>query len=104
MPIGTARSLARWWDLCHQMTDCGRRGSDDPIKFADQDALNALLMSDYADVACVIDSALPMGLPEMADTDVVDAERSSVVTTVSSCPPFTPFAGRNHGCGRRAIS
>ena len=67
--------LARWWHLCHGMTECGRRRSDDPIKYADQDALNALLMSEYADSARVINATVPMQSSDLAQAAVVDVDR-----------------------------
>ncbi len=42
--------LRRWWEACHEISNdqtmWGGRDGDDPFFFADQDALNALLMSE----------------------------------------------------------
>ena len=90
--------LERWWELCDAMTECGPlRSPDDPVKFADQDALNALLMSEFADSAKVIERSVPMGLPEVADTEVVDVDHlecryeGRIVPAMHSLRPPKPW-------------
>ena len=91
--------LARWWSLCGQLEVEPRASPDRSTAFADQDALNALLMSEYAKDACVMPAAeLSLGVQQLATTHVDnvaamvcnrDGARVSALHTVSPPKPWT---------------
>lgn len=59
--------LERWWQVCkqilpHRTNFSGGTTHDDPLAWADQDALNALLMSEIPQTALVLSS--PLEVPE----------------------------------------
>ena len=67
--------LDRWWQVCAALGRSGYQRSDLHVKWADQDALNALLMSEFAHAARVLDDPVPMDDPEMAAVEIVDLDR-----------------------------
>lgn len=77
--------LARWWELCRAVLSCL---DDDPggvFRWRDQDALNALLMSETPEDALLVlpKSQAPM-LDELAATEIVEAK--SLAATVHGEP------------------
>jgi hypothetical protein len=69
------RFLARWWELCQQLCVSAPASDASPTGFADQDALNALLMSEYADDQAAGDAnQVVLGSPALAATRIDDVE------------------------------
>jgi len=50
--------LERWWNLCRKIETSELYAPDNPVAMADQDALNALLMSEYADAGITIEDPM----------------------------------------------
>jgi len=91
--------MTRWWQLCRDMHFEPGRSATDPLAYADQDAFNALLMSDDVglrgpDPA----SAMVIGAANLAETRVTDLDRLvcdhdgrpvAALHSVSSPKPWT---------------
>ena len=63
--------LGCWWQLCRELDVPVPATIDQPTAFADQDVLNALLMSDFADAQVAIESpSMVLGRSAFTETHV----------------------------------
>ncbi len=91
--------MTRWWQLCRDMHFEAGRSATDPLAYADQDAFNALLMSE--DVGRRGPDPAPtmvMGARNLAETRITDVDRLAceqegrpvaALHSVSSPKPWT---------------
>lgn len=87
--------LARWWNLCRSLDVAMPPSLTNPVGFADQDALNALLMSEFRDEQFVVEDVLasigPLSLraTKVADVDSLRCVRDNrqVVALHSTSQP-----------------
>jgi len=94
--------LERWWQLCRSLEIAIPPDHRGPIGFADQDALNALLMSEYRDARSVVaEPCFAIGHKTLRHTEVLDVDalrcvfggQQTVALHATSQPkPWTPRA------------
>ena len=110
LDAGRNRSfLERWWGLCRALEIADPPDHRGPIGFADQDALNALLMSEYRDARSIVsEPRFAIGHNTLRHTEVVDVDAlrctfdAQAVVALHSTSQPKPWAPRAQFLLRRS--